>query len=66
MDNVIRPIFGAPRRTEQHNAKRVQLLTQRAYGEVNGCRDRFIQDGANPKATYGQDRKYQIPRRTFE
>jgi hypothetical protein len=49
MDNIIRPTFGAPRRTEQPDAQRVQVLTQRVYGEANGCRVCLVHDTDAPE-----------------
>jgi hypothetical protein len=49
MDNIIRPTFGAPRRTEQPDDRRVQVLTQRVYGEANGCRVCLVHDEAAPE-----------------
>ncbi|MCJ2045943.1 hypothetical protein MKK58_15575 [Methylobacterium sp. J-078] len=49
MDNIIRPTFGAPRRPEQPDARRVQVFTQRVYGEANGCRVCLVHDADAPE-----------------
>ncbi|WP_264048096.1 hypothetical protein [Methylobacterium flocculans] len=49
MDNIIRPTFGAPRRTAQTDDQRVQVLTQRVYGEANGCRVCLVHDADAPE-----------------
>ncbi len=49
MDNIIRPTFGAPRRTAQTDDQRVQVLTQRVYGEAHGCRVCLVHDADAPE-----------------
>lgn len=49
MDNIIRPTFGAPRRTEAADPRRVQVLTQRVYGEAHGCRVCLVHDAGAPE-----------------
>jgi len=46
MDNIIRPTFGQPRRTEPQPETRVEVLTQRVYGEAGGCRVCLVHDEA--------------------
>jgi hypothetical protein len=46
MDNIIRPTFGQPRRPEQQPETRVEVLTQRVYGEAGGCRVCLVHDEA--------------------
>ncbi|MDO9429504.1 MAG: hypothetical protein Q7T93_22100 [Methylobacterium sp.] len=49
MDNIIRPTFGQPRRAEPDDESRVQVLTQRVYGEAGGCRVCLVHDEATPE-----------------
>ena len=49
MDNIIRPIFGQPRRTEPEDESRVEVLTQRVYGEAGGCRVCLVHDEGAPE-----------------
>ncbi|GJD31065.1 hypothetical protein PMNALOAF_2318 [Methylobacterium adhaesivum] len=46
MDNIIRPTFGQPRRPEPQPETRVEVLTQRVYGEAGGCRVCLVHDEA--------------------
>jgi len=46
MDNIIRPVFGQPRRPEPQPETRVEVLTQRVYGEAGGCRVCLVHDEA--------------------
>ncbi|KQP61395.1 hypothetical protein ASG40_01510 [Methylobacterium sp. Leaf399] len=38
MDNIIRPTFGAPRPEPQRPEPRIQVTTERVYGEAHGYR----------------------------
>ena len=44
MDNVIRPTFGSQRRTQDPDEPRVQVTTERVYGEANGYRVCLVRD----------------------
>jgi hypothetical protein len=44
MDNVIRPTFGSPRRAPEPSDPRVQVTTERVYGEANGYRVCLVRD----------------------
>lgn len=46
MDNVIRPTFGSPRRTPEQSEPRIQVTTERVYGEANGYRVCLVRDDA--------------------
>lgn len=49
MTNIIRPTFGQPRRPEPEPENRVEVLTQRVYGEAGGCRVCLVHDEAAPE-----------------
>ncbi|NEU13258.1 hypothetical protein G3T14_14120 [Methylobacterium sp. BTF04] len=49
MDNIIRPTFGKPRPEDSLDDRRVQVVTQRVYGEAGGCRVCLVHDDAAPE-----------------
>lgn len=49
MDNIIRPNFGKPRPEESPDERRVQVVTQRVYGEAGGCRVCLVHDEDAPE-----------------
>lgn len=50
MDNIIRPTFGSPRRPDDAGEQRVQVTTERVYGEANGYRVCLVRDDGAPEA----------------
>ncbi|MBX9932422.1 MAG: hypothetical protein K2Y56_12920 [Methylobacterium sp.] len=44
MDNIIRPAFGKPREARAAIDSRVEVTTERVYGEANGYRVCLVRD----------------------
>lgn len=49
MDNIIRPTFGKPRTEDSPDERRVQVVTQRVYGEAGGCRVCLVHEEDAPE-----------------
>lgn len=49
MDNVIRPAFGKPREAAEPKDSRVEVTTERVYGEANGYRVCLVRDEEAPE-----------------